>query len=262
MTRRRDGRPSRPPRRRGPLPVPQRDWTYFLDIDGTLVDFADSPTGACLDPAFRQLIEELYRAAGGAVALISGRSIGDIDRLFPGIRFPAAGQHGIERRDATGRISRHAFPSQELDGVRRRLAEAVARHPGLLLEDKGLSVALHYRRAPRLAGYAHRLVHALVAPLGARYHVQTGKRLVELKPAGKDKGGAVREFMQEEPFRGRTPVFVGDDVTDEYGFATVNRLHGHSVKVGPGRTVARWRLPDVRAVRAWLERGSQAEATP
>jgi len=198
------------------------------------------------------------------VALISGRSIGDIDRLFPAIRFPVAGQHGVERRDAAGRISRHAFPSQELDWVRRRLADAAARHPGLLVEDKGLSLALHYRRAPRLAGYGHRLVRSLGARLGERYHVQTGKRVVELKPAGKDKGVAVLEFMQEEPFRGRTPLFVGDDVTDEYGFATVNRLHGHSVKVGPGRTVARWRLPDVRAVRAWLERakGSEAEETP
>ncbi len=252
------------PRIIGPasLPAPQSSWAYFFDIDGTLVDIADSPDGARLDPAFGPLIDGLYRSTGGAVALISGRSIADTDRLFPGIRFPAAGQHGIERRDAAGRISRHAFPSQKFDAVRERLAAAVARRPGLLLEDKGLSLALHYRRAPRLAGYAHRLVRSLQAGIGAQYCVQTGKRVVEIKPAGKDKGVAVREFMEEEPFRGRRPVFVGDDVTDEYGFATVNRLHGHSVKVGPGRTVARWRLPDVRAVRAWLERGSEAEATP
>src|SRR5262249_27620579 len=91
--------------------------------------------------------------------------------------------------------------------------------------------------------------------LGAGFCVQSGKRVVELKPAGKDKGIAVREFMREAPFRGRTPVFIGDDITDEYGFATVNRMRGTSVKVGPGRTVARWRLEDVRAVRAWLARG-------
>ena len=244
------------------LPPPRPTWAFFFDIDGTLVDFADSPDGARLDPAFGQLIDALYRATGGAVALISGRAIADTDRLFPGIRFPAAGQHGIERRTAAGQISRHGFPSRDLDAVRRRLATAVARHPGLLLEDKGLSLAVHYRRAPRLAGYAHRLVRSLQAAIGAQYCVQTGKRVVEMKPAGKDKGVAVLEFMQEEPFRGRTPVFVGDDITDEYGFATVNRLQGHSVKVGPGPTVARWRLPDVRAVRAWLEQGSAAEATP
>jgi trehalose 6-phosphate phosphatase len=179
----------------------------------------------------------------------------DVDRLFPGTRLPAAGQHGIERRDAVGRHSRHAFPSDRLEEEHRRLAAAVARHPGLLLEHKGLSLALHYRRAPRLGAYAHRLLRGLQSRIGTEYCLQAGKRVVELKPAGRDKGVAVLEFMQEEPFRGRMPVFLGDDMTDEYGFAMVNRLDGHSVKVGPGRTVARWRLRDVLAVRAWLERG-------
>ncbi len=233
-------------------PAPRPDWAYFFDIDGTLVDLSDSPTGTSLDADPRQLIEALYRAAAGAVALISGRSIADIDRMAYDLRLPAAGQHGIERRDVAGRISRHAFPADALDWVRRELAAAVASHHGLELEDKGLSLALHYRGAPRLGGFAHRLMRSLATRVGTQYCVQAGKRIVELKPAGRDKGMAVQEFMQEEPFRGRTPVFVGDDSTDEYGFATVNRLHGHSVKVGPGRTVARWRLKDVRAVRAWL----------
>src|SRR2546426_4251134 len=123
-----------------------------------------------------------------------------------------------------------------------------------------LSLALHYRRAPRLGGYAHRLMRSLAARIGSQYCVQTGKRIVEMKPAGKDKGVAVLEFMQEEPFRGRTPVFIGDDTTDEYGFATVNRLHGHSVKVGAGRTVAHWRLRDVDAGRAWLAAGPRKGA--
>lgn len=237
------------------LPLPRTDWAYFFDIDGTLIDIGASPDSVRPDHDLRQIIERLYRSAGGAVALISGRAIADVDRLFPGTQRPAAGQHGIERRDAIGRVSRHAFPSDRLEEEHRRLAAAVARHPGLLLEHKGLSLALHYRRAPRLAAYAHRLLRELQARIGAEYCLQAGKRIVELKPAGRDKGVAVLEFMQEEPFRGRTPVFLGDDVTDEYGFAMVNRLDGHSVKVGPGRTVARWRLRDVRAVRAWLERG-------
>lgn len=256
MTRRGDG--SRPGR---PAP-PGENWAYFFDIDGTLVDFAESPTGVRVDPAVRRLVEGLHRSARGAVALISGRAIEDIDRLFPGLRLPAAGQHGVERRDATGRVSRHAFPSEQLASVRERLAAVTARHPGLWLEDKGLSLALHYRRAPRLGGFAHRLARAALAPLGAQYCVLTGKRIVEMKPAGKDKGVAVLEFMQEEPFRGRIPVFVGDDITDEYGFATVNRLQGHSVKVGPGRTVARWRLRDVAAVQAWLAQAQDREAVP
>ena len=255
MTASGDGHRTSRRRRAAALPPPQPNWAYFFDIDGTLADLADSPAGTRVDPEFQRLIHELHRSTGGAVALISGRSITDIDRLFPGAHLPAAGQHGMERRDAAGRLSRHAFPSQELDAARRRLADAVARHPGLLLEDKGLSLALHYRRAPRLAGYVHRLVHSLMRPLGTRYCFLPGKRIVEMKPAGKDKGVAVEEFMQEAPFRGRTPVFVGDDVTDEFGFATVNRLRGHSIKVGPGRTVARWRLGDVGAVRAWLEEG-------
>jgi len=235
------------------LSAPQRDWAYFLDLDGTLMDIADSPGSARPDPTLRRLVKGLYRHVGGAVALISGRSLADVDSLFPGIRLPATGQHGIERRDARGRISRHPVSSGELDWARRRLGEAVARRPGLLLEDKGLSLALHYRRVPYLAGYAHRLVRSMLPQLGARYTIQTGKRVVELKPAGKDKGVAVLEFMAEEPFRGRMPVFVGDDATDEHGFATVNRLHGYSVKVGPGPTTARWRLRDVRAVQRWLE---------
>jgi len=251
-----DGRPGRSKLAAGQPPAPQTGWAYFFDIDGTLLALADSPAGVRLDPGLQDLIEGLHRSAGGAVALISGRSLEDIDRLFPGAKFPAAGQHGIERRDADARISRHAFPGRELDAVRQQLSEAANTHAGLLLEDKGLSLALHYRRAPWLAGYAHRLVRSCGARLGPQYCVQAGKRVVELKPAGKDKGIAVREFMQEEPFRGRTPVFVGDDVTDEYGFSTVNHLQGYSIKVGRGATAARWRLPDIDGVRAWLESGT------
>jgi trehalose 6-phosphate phosphatase len=241
------------------VPAPRSDWAYFFDIDGTLVDFSDDPGGVRLDRALRTLIEALHVAAGGAVALISGRAIPDIDAMMEGVRLPAAGQHGTERRDAAGRITHHAVPTAQLDWAHDQLAAATASRPGLLLQHKGLTLALHYRRAPRLAGYANRLVRSLLPRVGSEYCIQRGKRIVELKPAGKDKGAAVLEFMREEPFRGRTAVFVGDDLTDEYGFATVNRLHGHSVKVGPGRTAAQFRLRNVAAVRAWLQR---AVSTP
>ena len=234
------------------LPPPQGDWAYFVDIDGTLVDIVDSPDAVRLDHDLLQVIEELFHTTGGAVALISGRAIADIDRLFPGTRWPAAGQHGIERRNAAGVISQHAVPSRHLDWARERLLAVASGKPGLLLEDKGLSLALHYRRAPQLAGYAHRVTRSLLPRVGTKYCIQTGKRVVELKPAGKDKGVAVLEFMQEAPFAGRTPVFVGDDATDEYGFATVNRLRGYSIKVGSGPTVAQWRLPTVKSVQQWL----------
>jgi trehalose 6-phosphate phosphatase len=254
----RSGKPRRaaPTRVANSPPVAQPQWAYFFDIDGTLVDLASVPAGVRLDRKLRRLLERLHRSAGGALALISGRSIADIDRLFPGSRLPVAGQHGIERRDSSGVVARHGFPSKKLLSVRQRLVAAVTRHRGLLLEDKGLSLALHYRRAPRLGGFAHRLVRSLLAQTGPEFCVQSGKRVVEMKPTGRHKGIAVLEFMQEEPFRGRTPVFIGDDVTDEYGFAAVNRLDGYSVKVGPGRTAARWRLRNARAVRAWLELGT------
>jgi trehalose 6-phosphate phosphatase len=170
------------------------------------------------------------------------------------LRFPVAGQHGLERRDIAGRLTRPEGPSRDLVAARDLLTSVVGRYPDLLFEDKGLSLALHYRRAPQLASHVHRVVRSLASRLGPGWVVQAGKRVVELKPAGRDKGAAVRDFMEEPPFTGRTPVFVGDDQTDEHGFAMVNRLGGHSVKVGPGPTAARWRLPDVAAVRAWLER--------
>lgn len=254
------GRAARP--RPGPPPDPAPHWAYFLDLDGTLIDLATSPDVIHTDPALHDLIERLNRAAHSAVALISGRAIADLDRLFPQARLPVAGQHGTERRDAAGRVSRHDFPVEQLAAARARITTEAARRSGLWLEDKGLSLALHYRRAPQLAALAHRVMAECQAALGAAFCIQAGKRVVELKPAGRDKGVAVREFMDEAPFRGRTPVFLGDDATDEFGFAMVNRLGGHSLKVGPGPTAARWRLRDVRAVRAWLARAVAAEERP
>jgi len=233
-------------------PAPQQDWAYFFDLDGTLIDFAATPAGVRVSEAVRVLLERLYHSTGGAVALMSGRPIAEIDRLFPHARLPVAGQHGLERRGAGGGIARHAIPSRRFDEAQRMLAGAVTGKRGLLLENKGLSVALHYRRAPRLAAYAHRLARSMLPTVGPQFCIQRGKYVVEIRPAGKDKGLGVLEFMKEQPFRGRTTVFVGDDVTDEVGFVTANRLGGHSIKVGPGRTAARWRLPNVRAVREWL----------
>jgi trehalose 6-phosphate phosphatase len=239
------------------IPVPGADWAYFFDIDGTLVDIAESPAGAIVDRSLANLIKGLHRSAGGALSLISGRTIADIDRLFPGVCLPLAGQHGVDRRDGSGRIVRETAAPAQLDLLRERIAQAVAPHSGLLLEDKGLSLALHYRRVPRLGSFVHRLLRSLQAEMGVEYCLQPGKRVVEVKPCGSNKGAAIEEFMGEPPFKGRVPVFIGDDVTDEQGFATVNRLGGHSVKVGPGRTVARWRLPNVAAVRQWLQQSVQ-----
>jgi trehalose 6-phosphate phosphatase len=228
------------------------EWAYFLDIDGTLIELAPSPDEIHVDEQLAHLIERLHAWTGGAVALITGRSIADVDGIFPLKGMAIAGQHGVELRTPDGRLSVHEAPLEGLQAVRTRLAKVIARHPRLLAEFKGVSVALHYRAAPRLAGYAHRLMRKLQSSFLSGYVVQAGKRVVELKPAGKDKGIAISELMQEAPFAGRVPVFLGDDSTDELGFAVVNEMNGHSIKVGKGKSCATWRLEDVAAVRNWL----------
>lgn len=228
------------------------DWAWFIDLDGTLLELAGSPDGVSADADLRGLIGWLATVSGGALAIITGRPITDVDRLFPGLTLPVAGQHGVERRDVHGVVQQHALCASVLDPARRSLEAVVARHPALLLEDKGLSLALHYRRAPRLAAFAHRMMRTQRDRLGDDFCIQGGKRVVELKPAGLDKGIAISEFMAEAPFAGRRPVFIGDDRTDEYGFDVINRLGGVAVKVGPGATQAVYALPDVRSVRGWI----------
>ncbi len=242
------------------LPAPSLDWAWFIDLDGTLIELASSPDGVSADADLRGLVGWLATVSGGALAIITGRPITDVDRLFPGQTLPVAGQHGVERRDIHGVVRQHQLCASSLDPARRSLGAVVARHPALLLEDKGLSLALHYRRAPRLAAFAHRTMRAQRAGLGDDFCVQGGKRVVELKPAGLDKGIAISEFMVEAPFAGRRPVFIGDDRTDEYGFDVINRLGGVSIKVGRGATQATFGLPDVRSVRAWISSLRDARA--
>lgn len=234
-------------------PPAQTAWAYFLDVDGTLVAFAYRPDAIHVDDVLLGLIMRLYTACGGALALVSGRALADLDKRLGGIRIPIAGQHGLELRDAEGRVRIHAdMSSAALAELKHRLSGLAARHSGLLLEDKGLALAIHYRQTPMLAGYIHRQVRRWLADSGLPLQLQRGKHVLELKSAVHDKGTAIAELMQQAPFRGRQPIFIGDDVTDEHGFDTVNRLGGHSIKVGTGRTCAQWRLPDIAAVRAWL----------
>jgi trehalose 6-phosphate phosphatase len=231
-------------------------WTahaaVFLDIDGTLVPHESRPDAVRIDGALRTLLERAREAAGGALALISGRSIADIDALFSPAIFAVAGQHGAERRSADGRIHHHAPLASRLQGQAAKLRELVRAHPALLMEEKGASLALHFRGDPGLGGLAERETRKAVVALGDDFELLAGKFVFEVKPSGKDKGTAIDEFMAEAPFAGRRPVFVGDDLTDELGFERVNRLGGDSVKVGPGPTRARWRLADAGAVRDWL----------
>ena len=226
----------------------------FLDFDGTLLEFAEDPWRVAPSPRLRALLPELMPSCDGAVALISGRPINDIDQLLAPHRFPAAGIHGLERRDAAGTLRREPAQTEALAGVRRLLAAFVERHPGLLLEDKERTLALHFRRRPELEEDVRRIIGALQPALPPELEVMPGHRVFEVKPRATSKGLAIHAFMKEPPFRGRTPVFVGDDVTDEAGFLAVNALGGVSVKVSAGDTAASWRLQDVTAVLDWLER--------
>lgn len=234
-------------------------WAYFFDIDGTLVEIAESPDGIVVHDEIPELIGTLHAKTGGAVALITGRAIEDVDRLMPPLRgMVIAGQHGLEVRSPSGAVKTHPVRVHALERVREQLAVAVARHPELVVEYKGLAIALHYRNAPQLASYAHRLVRELRRANVPDFVVQKGKRVVELRAAGKDKGIAIAELMAEPQFRQRVPVFTGDDATDELGFRQVNKMGGHSIKIGTGRTHAHWRLPDVRSLREWLRSGTTA----
>lgn len=223
----------------------------FLDVDGTLIDFGNTPDSVVVDQPLLQLLQRAKQACGGAVALISGRSLTQLDALFAPQRWPAAGLHGLERRDAAGRLHLHGperLPVALVDELR-----AIARqHPGLLLEDKGRAVALHYRNATELgAGLAAR-VNALTATHGAdELHVQPGDYVLELKPSGITKAHAITAFMDEPPFRGRTPVFAGDDLTDLHGFEAVDGLGGVSIAVGP-RVTATHRLASPAELRELL----------
>jgi trehalose 6-phosphate phosphatase len=237
---------------RTPPPL-QEGYGVFLDIDGTLLDLAPAPDAVHVDPALATLLPKVRRTLGGALALITGRAITDVDRLFPGLRMPVAGQHGCERRDALGTLHLHAPATETLERLRALFTEFARGHDGLLLEDKGATLAVHFRKAPHLAAHVHKTLHETVEKHGTRaYRLQPGKMLLELRPDDRDKGKAISDFMAERPFKGRCPVFIGDDVTDEHGFALINSIGGWSVKVGRGSTCARYRLDDVAAVRAWL----------
>ncbi|MGQ0653597.1 MAG: trehalose-phosphatase [Betaproteobacteria bacterium] len=235
-----------------PMPAFACDWALFLDIDGTLLEIAETPGQVHADRADHKLLESVRDAAGGAAALISGRSLAVIDELFHPLRMPAAGLHGVERRDAHGEVHRPALPFEALQYAATALRDFARSHAGLVLENKGYSLALHYRRAPELEQAAHLRVLEVAHMLGDWVEVQGGKMVAEIKPAGRHKGTAIDEFMREAPFRGRVPLFVGDDLTDEHGFQVVNRLGGHSIKVGPEPSAATWRIKDPRSVRAWL----------
>ncbi|MGH7029871.1 MAG: trehalose-phosphatase, partial [Stellaceae bacterium] len=191
----------------------------------------------------------------GALALVSGRPLHELDRLFRPWRGAAAGLHGIERRRADGRINNRVddAAAAALDRIRPRLTVLAGEGGGLVLEDKGGTVALHYRAAPDRGDEILALAKALERGASPALRLIAGMMVVELQPRGADKGTTIAAFLGEPPFLGRRPVFIGDDVTDEDGFAEINRRQGVAIRVGRfGETCARCALTSVAAVLAWL----------
>lgn len=230
----------------------------FLDFDGTMVDIAPQPHAVEVPEPLIPLLRALHRYLGGALAVISGRPIAQLDAFLHPLQIPAAGVHGAERRSAGGQV--HLLDTHPLDHVEHAARALAARHPQLLVENKRGSLALHYRQAPELEQLCLDTMQRAVDESPGMTLLR-GKMVAEAKPGGASKGRAIEDFLREAPFAGRTPVFIGDDVTDEAGFSTVQRLGGTGVKVGEGATVAARRLPDPRTLLRELE-AALAARTP
>jgi trehalose 6-phosphate phosphatase len=224
----------------------------FLDLDGTMIDIAATPGEVHAPASLVTDLAALCSSLGGALAVVSGRSIETIDALLAPLRVPAAGVHGAELRfDADGVLSRRPAPLVP-NGVRWLLAP-LARLPGVLIEDKGTAIAVHYRQAPSFSQKVRYTVERAVrAHPGEGLTVIAGKCVFEIKNAGFSKGTALAAFMARAPWSGRRPVFVGDDVTDEAAFAELPQWGGLGMAVGKDRPGAAARFGTAADVRAWL----------
>lgn len=230
-------------------PMLKPDNALFLDFDGTIVAFAQLPDGVVVEETVARLLAGLHTRLGGALAIVTGRTLAQLDAILGPPRYAAAGLHGHEWRLATGPVHQSGKPV----GIGRILAalrERFAADPRLLIEDKGAGVALHYRRAPgRAEACMAALREVATAP---EFEILHGHFVIEARPRGIHKGAALKALIGHPPFAGRKPVFVGDDRTDEDGFRAALVMGGHGVKVGPEPSIARYRLASVEAVHAWL----------
>lgn len=242
------------------LPAPPltvlKDSTLFLDFDGTLVELVDQPDAVRADAALHVLLIELRRKLEGRLAIISGRSLQQIDEILgeSAADLAISGSHGCEHR-WNGVLARPNRPPT-LDEAAARLRLFADSRPGVVVEEKSFGVALHYRMAPIAEAEAHALATALSGEL--ELCLQPGKMMVELRVAGGDKGLAVQLLMDRAPMKGTAPVFAGDDVTDEAGFAAARELGGHAILIGsPRATLANFSLPSPGALRDWLRAAVQ-----
>lgn len=230
----------------------------FLDFDGTMVEIAPQPHAVQVPEPLISALRELDGYLQGAVAVISGRPIAQIDEFLRPLQLPVAGVHGAERRGADGAM--HLLDTHPLDLVEAAARALALQHPGLLVENKRGSLALHYRQRPELEeAVLQAMQQAVDASPGVT--LLRGKMVAEAKPGGASKGRAIEAFLAEPPFAGRRPVFIGDDVTDEVGFSTVQHLGGLGIKVGEGATAAWHRVPDPATLLRELEAALAARMT-
>lgn len=228
----------------------RRRTALFLDLDGTLAEIRPTPADVAPEPRRTRLLQDLTQRLEGRVAIISGRSLSEVDRILDAAIKPVGAVHGLVRRTADGVVETHAQPDA-LEPARRAAAAYVASRPGVTLEDKGVSLALHYRGAPEAAVEIGVAVRRLATEHGLR--VQPGAMVLELCAPGANKGSALKMFLRDPPFSGAVPVMVGDDLTDEHAFAAAAAGGGFGVLVGaPRPTAARHRLESVEHVLEWL----------
>jgi len=240
-----------------PLLTPQH--ALFLDFDGTLADIAAQPHAVHVLPEVVPTLQALHQYLGGALAIVTGRTVADIDHFLAPLQLPLACEHGAQYRLGTGFTG--GVPAPDLTPVLDALRPLLSLYPQLLLEPKSAGLALHYRQAIELEPLCQAtMAQALQDVPGVE--LMQGKCVLEVKPAGPSKGRAIHDFMRHAPFEGRTPLFVGDDVTDEAGFVATQDLGGIGVKVGPGDTLALARFDSPTAVRAWLQQAALAFHTP
>ncbi|SBV35503.1 Trehalose-phosphatase [uncultured Stenotrophomonas sp.] len=233
-------------------PALKDDAALFLDVDGTLLEFANRPDAVHLPPQLRDWLARIGERLHGALALVSGRPLAQLDQLFAPLRLPAAGLHGTQLRHDGSDTAAPTETAPWLHALHQRAMQFAHAHPGVLVETKGQALALHWRNAPAAAQVVEAFARAQL-PLLEGVRLQPGNHVIELVSAGHDKGSAVTALMGALPFTGRRPVFVGDDLTDEYGFAAAARLGGYGILVGMrSGSNARYALSDVTAVHDWL----------
>ena len=230
----------------------------FLDFDGTLVELAETPSAIQVSPALPPLLKRLQQKLEGRLAIISGRSVADLDRHLDCGDIAVSGSHGFEVRLAGGIDLPLSVPAG-LGRIKEEVRGFAASDPRLIVETKPAGAALHYRKAPEREAEAIAFMTGLAGSAGGAFSLQQGKMVVELKAAKADKGRALGALMAEPVFRGARPVFVGDDLTDEDAFAAAVDMGGAGVLVGPARTsAAQWQLEDVAAVSRWLDAAAEA----